>query len=989
MSHADFLVEIGTEELPPKALLPMSRAFSDSIAYGLREAKLDFGEVRHYATPRRLAVIVDQLQLQAESQSAEVLGPPLAQAKDENGEWTAAANGFAKKQGVSVDDLDIADTDKGQRLAYRSEAEGVRAADCLGDIINAGVRALPIPKRMRWGSGLHEFVRPVHWVVALLGEDVIDCEVLGHKAGRLSRGHRFHRNASTGAPGNDTSTDAAMSGASIDGPHDDTSANAPSNDTSIDAAKISVTTDKPSDSASANTPINDTSTDAAQNLISIDKPQNYPKLLKEAFVVASFEERREQIRQQVNALAESVGANAMISSKPLDEGSTKKLFQADENKENSNELLDENAAQDSVNGRKNGANFNDDLLDEVTALVEWPVALMGSFDKRFLDVPAEALIASMKGHQKYFPLWGKVDDKDGSSGRNDGKGTDGNNGKKGSTDKGDGKNADESNNENGDGNGGVRGFYLLPRFITVSNLDSADPAQVVAGNERVIRPRLSDAEFFFNSDKQRSLEGRVDDLGGIVFQQKLGTLLDKTHRLVELCAKLADATGADVKTVQRAARLSKADLLTLMVGEFPSMQGIAGRYYLLAEGNTAKGEDANARGTEIAHALEQQYWPKFAGDRLPQNPVATCLALADRLDTIVGIFGIGQPPTGTKDPFALRRASLGVLRILNEGEIKLAPQGALRDTLRDILEWTVEQYREQTVELQADTVEQVVTYMVERFPAQFEDKPNGTKSFNAVKAILDILEDTIRHGQAAAKQQMGDLEGTIRQGQAAAEQQMGDLKDTIRQFRNTAERRSDALNINRYLQAITEQQKEALDINRYLQAISKQPVDVLDITRRTNAVLEFAKLPEAPALAAANKRVANILEKQAASVKAAAVQLDLLKEPAEQILALLVKIHSGQQIANSELEKVNQAAWSMYKKMITPPIVFANLLDQGKYTEALKSLASLKEPVDKFFDDVMVMVDDEALRNNRLNLLRELRGLFLQVADISKLAVKE
>ena len=740
MSHADFLVEVGTEELPPKALLPLSLAFSESIAEGLRDAKLDFGEVRHYATPRRLAVTIDKLQLQAESQSGEVLGPPVAQAKDENGEWTAAANGFAKKQGVSVGDLDIVDTDKGQRLAYRSEAEGVRAADCLGDIINASVRSLPVPKRMRWGAGLHEFVRPVHWVVALLGEDVIDCEVLGHRAGRLSRGHRFH----------------------------------------------------------------------GKGDISIDAPKNYSKLLEKAFVVASFEDRREQIRQQVNDLAETVGASIRDS---------------------------------------------DDLLDEVTALVEWPVALMGSFEERFLDVPSEALIASMKEHQKYFPLWGK------------------------------------------DG----RKFTLLPRFITVSNLDSADPAQVVAGNERVIRPRLSDAEFFYNSDKERSLESRVEDLGGIVFQQKLGTMLDKTRRLEGLCEKLAEPIGADAKLAQRAARLSKADLLTLMVGEFPSMQGIAGRDYALAEVVKAEDKDDNVEGTKdkakqgttkddmdkvtiIADALEQQYWPKFAGDKLPENPVATCLALADRLDTIVGIFGIGQPPTGSKDPFALRRASLGVLRILVEGEIEL--------DLRDAVKWTADQYREQNAELQADTVEQVMAYIVERFRAWYEDEPMGTEAFNAVAA--------------------------------------------------------------------------------------KQLSVPLDINRRVKAVLAFAKLPQAAALAAANKRVSNILEKQAADMKTAEINTDLLKEPAEKKLAKALK-HQRESL--DEITAVTEVLSAMESKK---PI-----LEEKEYADALTSLASLQGPVDDFFDDVMVMVDDKALRNNRLNLLWELRRLFLQVADISKLAVKE
>ena len=717
MSVADLLVEIGTEELPPKALLSLSRAFSAGVAEGLRGAGLDFGEVRDYATPRRLALTIDGLQLQAADQSVEALGPSADQAKDDKGEWTAAARGFAGKQGVQPEQLETVETPKGPRLAYRSVAAGIRATDCLGDVVNSAVRALPVPRQMRWGAGRHEFVRPVHWVVALLGDEVIDCEVLGHRAGRLSRGHRFH------APG----------------------------DISIDAAK------------------------------------SYPALLQSAHVVASFEARREQIREQVNAQARAI----------------------------SDEMKAISAAT---------AVIGDDLLDEVTALVEWPVALRGSFEARFLEVPAEALISSMKSHQKYFHL---VDDKG----------------------------------------------ALLPHFITVANLESGDPEQVVAGNERVIRPRLSDADFFYRSDRKRTLASRVDDLGNIVFQQKLGTLLDKTKRLKKLAEALAEHTGADGKAVRRAAKLSKADLTTQMVGEFADMQGIAGRHYALGDG-----EDP-----AVADALEQQYWPRFAGDRLPSGPVATALALADRLDTIVGIFGIGQSPSGSRDPFGLRRASLGALRMLVEGEIEVDLRWALKKAEK--------RYQKQHGKdaLQADTVERAMAYMVERFRAWYEDESIAAEVFNAVAA--------------------------------------------------------------------------------------KNLSVPLDIHRRVRAVHAFTRLPEAAALAAANKRVSNILEKQAEEMKAAGkkakeVSKDLLKEPAEKAL-------------NKMLGKLK--AQRTYKALATQD---PKMLKEKEYKELLASLAQLQDPVGRFFDDVMVMADDEELRMNRLNLLRSLRGLFQQVADISLLAIE-
>lgn len=692
MSTESLLIEIGTEELPPRALKHLSAAFTESIVTGLSEHKLQHASFHSYASPRRLALRVDDLQLQAPARDIEALGPPADRAREEDGSWSKAAQGFARKNGVDPEQLQIAETEKGPRLAWRSTEEGKRAKNVLPEIIDTAIKALPIPKRMRWGASRTEFVRPVHWVVVLLGKDIVDCEILGHKADRVSRGHRFH----------------------------------------------------------------------SKGEISFESPDSYCETLRAAKVIADFSERRELIRSQVEEQAQQFGAHPVI---------------------------DEN------------------LLDEVTGLVEWPVALTGSFDKRFLEVPAEALVSSMKEHQKYFHL---LDDKQ----------------------------------------------QLLPNFITVSNIESTDPRQVIDGNERVIRPRLSDAAFFYDTDRKTPLQDRVERLKNIVFQQKLGTLFDKTQRLQKLCSVLAPLVGAKPEEAERAALLSKTDLLTDMVGEFADMQGIAGRYYALQDGESQ----------DVASALEQQYWPKFSGDRLPDNPVATTLALADRLDTLVGIFGIGQPPTGSRDPFALRRASLGVLRIIVEGKLELDLDTALRAAAEGFPPGT----------LGEDSRQQVKQYMLERFRAWYEEESIPVEVFKAVSA------------------------------------------------RNLS-----------------------------------QP---LDIHRRVRAVHAFTELPEASSLAAANKRVSNILEKQAGDSGDFSVSEDLLTENAEKELS-------------QALASRRSGAESMIKA--------------GQYREALASLADLQQPVDDFFDQVMVMADDEALRNNRIALLRSLRELFLQVADISQLVVSK
>jgi glycyl-tRNA synthetase beta chain len=692
MSTDTLLVELGTEELPPKALKALGLAFRDGIVDGLKQRELNYGDVQWFATPRRLAVLVFDVQIRAPEKTVEILGPPVDRARDDAGDWSNATKGFAKKQGVEPEKLQTIDTPKGQRLGLQKTIPGISARDALNAIIHDSIHNLPIPRRMRWGASREEFVRPVHWVVAMLGGDCDHGEILGLSTGNTTRGHRFH----------------------------------------------------------------------SSGLITLDNPDQYESALAEAKVVASYERRQQIIREQVEAQAKAFEATAVIDS---------------------------------------------GLLDEVTGLVEWPVALTGTFEERYLEVPPEALISSMKEHQKYFHV------------------------------------VDESDN-------------LLPRFITVANIESTDPQQVIEGNERVIRPRLSDAAFFFETDKKVRLADRVPALGNIVFQQKLGTLLEKTERVSSLAAALAPKVGASVELAQRAAQLSKADLVTDMVLEFADMQGIAGSYYAQHDGEEA----------DVAAALAQQYWPKFAGDRLPESATASTLGLADRLDTLVGIFGIGQPPTGSKDPFALRRASLAVLRIMVENRLDL--------DLRECLDLAVTQYPAGVIA--EGTAGQVLDYMIERFRAWYEEENIPAEVFKAVSAR----------------------------------------------------------NLSR----------------------------PLDIQRRVQAVYAFSKLPEAQALAAANKRVSNILGKLDSVHSFGSVSADLLSEPQE-----------------IELSACLEALSDTCHK---------HLLDD-EYTEALTCLASLRGPVDAFFDDVMVNVEDAPLRNNRLNLLKRLRDLFLEVADISLLAVSK
>ena len=684
----DLLIEIGTEELPPKALPRLSQAFTDGVRKGLEQAGLAFGAVHSYAAPRRLAVWIEALAAAQSDREQVRRGPALTAAFDADGNPTPGAQGFARSCGVAIEQLERLETDKGAWLIHRVMERGRGTGELIPDIVTQSLNQLPIPKRMRWGAGSAEFVRPVHWVVLLFGDTVIETEILGVKSGRETRGHRFH--------------------------HPDT--------------------------------------------IYIGEPAAYaPVLETEGRVLADFAARREAIRGQVIEAGVAAGGRAVIK---------------------------------------------EELLDEVTALVEWPVAVLGDFETRFLDVPSEALISTMQDNQKYFPV---VD----AAGK------------------------------------------LLPHFITIANIVSRDPVQVKAGNERVVRPRLADAAFFWNQDRKQRLEERIDKLGTMVFQNRLGTLLDKQKRVATLAGHIARHIGGVPQLAERAAMLAKCDLLTQMVFEFPELQGVMGRYYAQHDGEP----------TEVALALDEQYSPRFAGDRLPETATGQALAIADRLDTLVGIFAIGQPPSGDKDPFALRRAALGVLRIIIEGGCDL--------DLKDLLNSAAAGF---PAALKAkDAVDAVFEFMLERLRAYYSDAGIAPDVFDAVRAL--------------------------------------------------------------------------------------QPSRPLDFHARLHAVTAFRSLPDAESLAAANKRIGNILRKTEEKIPAA--------------------VDTAKLIDTAELDLAN--ALDGLRGEVE------SLFDGGDYTDGLCRLATLREPVDRFFDNVMVMAEDAALRGNRLALLQQLQSLFLRVADLSRL----
>lgn len=683
----DFLFELGTEELPPLALPELERALAEGLRNGLAAAGLQHGELISFAAPRRLAVLVHQLPERQPQQQLRRRGPPLNAAFDKQGAPTRAATAFAESVGVPLDGLGRITEGKGEFLFFEGSKPGAATTTLLPSIVQAALDALPIPKRMRWGAGTAEFVRPVHWLILRFGDEVLPVSLLDTPAGAHTRGHRFH------APGE----------------------------------------------------------------IALTSPAAYADTLcAQGFVLASFAERRARIREQVMAKAAALGGRAVL---------------------------------------------DDPLLDEVTALVEWPVAVEGRFDERFLALPREVLLSTLQEHQRYFAVESEA---------------------------------------------GV----LTHWFITVSNIESRDPAAVRQGNERVVRPRLSDAAFFQQQDRRQPLAAWRSSLDQVTFQAKLGSIGDKVRRIGKLATGIAAIIGADEGLVARAAELCKCDLMSAMVGEFPELQGIMGAYYALADGDDAA----------VAAAVREHYLPRGAGDALPANAIGSTVALGDKLDTLAGIFGIGQKPTGTKDPFALRRAAIGVCRILLEQRLDL-----------DLGELVVAAVAVQPVKT-ADTAQEIVTYILERLRAQYLEAGFPAETFDAVLAT-----------------------GSTRP---------------------------------------------------------------LDIDARMQALAEFRRRPEADSLAAANKRIANILRKSATDDVPARVDDSLLSVAAEHAL------HAAIEAVTARVE--------------------ADLAAR-RYAPALATLAGLRPAIDAFFADVMVNDPDPALRANRLALVARIHGLFSGVADFSRL----
>ncbi|MEJ6079089.1 glycine--tRNA ligase subunit beta [Vibrio sp. 1-Bac 57] len=688
MSQENLLIELGTEELPPKSLRKLAESFASNIEAELNKAELTFEKVNWLASPRRLAVVVTNLVATQADKIVEKRGPAVNVAFDDNGVATKAAQGWARSNGITVEEAERLVTDKGEWLLFKSAVKGQHINSLIPAIAESALAKLPIAKPMRWGSASTQFIRPVHTVTMLFGSELIQGELLGVASDRTIRGHRFMGEAE----------------------------------------------------------------------LTLSHADQYESLLDDSGkVIVDYERRKAIIREQVEALA----------------------------------------------AHENGvAAIDDELLEEVTSLVEWPVTLVGSFEEKFLAVPSEALIYTMKDNQKYFPVL----DKEGN---------------------------------------------LLPRFIFVSNIVSRDPKQVVSGNEKVVRPRLADAEFFFETDKKKTLESRLASLSTVLFQKQLGTLKEKSERISAVAEKIATSIQANPEHAKRAGLLSKADLMSEMVMEFPDVQGVMGMYYARFDGEHE----------DVAVALNEQYLPRFAGDKLPTSLVACAVSLADKLDTLVGIFGIGQAPKGDKDPFALRRAAIGLLRIITDKNLDL--------DIVDLVEIAKTGYADKLTN--DNVVNDVVDFLFARFRATYQ--ANGY----SVELIQSVLE--------------------------------------------------------------------------------RRPTKPVDFEKRIKAVAKFQTLPEAAPIAAANKRISNILAKVTEEINNEVSQ-DLLQEDAE---IALVEILGALESKLSPLFLV------------------------GDYESALFELASLQAPVDAFFDNVMVMADDLAVKNNRLALLNRLRNLFLQVADVSVL----
>lgn len=685
----DLLLEIGTEELPPASLQDLSDHLAQGMIQGLKKFSIESGNIQTYATPRRIAVLIHDVQTRQKQQQLEKKGPTWAAAFDQDNKPTKALNGFLKANGLSMDQIERLETEKGIWVIARTKQPGKPTINLLPEIAQTALNDLPIGKGMRWGIGNYTFVRPVHWIVYLLGSEVVNTTLLGIQTGRMTHGHRSHHPAP----------------------------------------------------------------------LCIDNADEYSSRLEnEGKILADFVERRTAIKVQVESLAATLGGRAML---------------------------------------------NESLLDEITAMVEWPIAIHGEFDPKFLEIPSEVLITTMMNHQRYFPI------------------------------------TDEKGN-------------LLPLFITIANIDSRNPSIVRQGNEKVLRPRLQDAEFFWQQDTRRTLESYRNQLKNVLFQKRLGSLYEKTERLAVLTSLFSEQLGLDAKQGGRAGQLSKCDLVTSMVFEFPHLQGIMGKYYALT----------SQEPKSIAIAMQEQYLPTHAGGDLPSTPLGQSLSLADKLDTLVGIFAIGRRPSGTKDPFALRRAALGIVRILIEKNLPF--------DLQEMLERTATILEKKVHEVHA-VVPDVFDYIMERLSAYYGE----------VEIPTDVIESVL----------------------------------------------------------------------------AVRPTRLNDIDQRIKAVHRFRSTSEAETIASANKRIRNIL-KQENDTSTLCINERLLTEPSEQRLHHMMK-EIGLEMQSS--------------------------LQDKNYAQALNLLSKLKVPVDEFFNETMVMVEDLEIRKNRLALLIGLQQLFLEIADFSRL----
>ena len=681
------LIELGTEELPPKSLKNLATVFFEQITSQLDSADLSYEEAIWFASPRRLAIKVNGLVEKQADKTIEKRGPAINVAFNESGEPSKAAIGWARSNGITIDEAQRLKTEKGEWLLHKALQQGKTVAELIPAMVSQALAKLPIPKPMRWGSERIQFIRPVHTLTMMFGSEVIAGETLGVSSNNLLQGHRFHHHG----------------------------------------------------------------------LVKLAHANDYEKTLKDAFVIADYEERQAIISQQIADTEKALSAEALIDK---------------------------------------------ELLDEVTALVEWPVTLVGTFDEDFLKVPAEPLIYSMKDHQKYFP----VKDKAGN---------------------------------------------LLNKFIFVTNIESKEPEKVIFGNEKVIRPRLADAEFFFKTDKKQTLESRLISLESVLFQKQLGTLKDKSLRIAQLSQFIASDINEDTELAYRAGLLSKTDLMSDMVLEFPQVQGTMGKYYAQNDGETEA----------VAQALEDQYRPRFAGDNLPEANIGCAVAIADKIDTLVGIFGINQPPKGDKDPFALRRAAIGLIRIIIEKALNL--------DLAELIAKSIALYGEKLSN--ETTQQQVIEFILGRFKAHYQEQ----------NISVDVIQSVL----------------------------------------------------------------------------ANSPTAPLDFDKRVSAVNHFKSMAESATLAAANKRVGNILAKFDGQLFTV-FKNDIATETAEITLA---------------------NTFETIKAKIKP-------LQQARdYQAVLSELSQLKQPIDDFFDNVMVMADDEQIKTNRLTLLNEIRNSFLAIADISLL----